>query len=121
MMPRKKKWYFYDVETRTPAQSLWTRAISEISLPRNTSEYECAFSCPIPVMRVGATADLIFGDPRLLRECTLVEKGISGMPEEMKNQLRGPENWWTLRWKGKTIFVSYLHIALAKDAKIKKA
>ncbi len=72
----------------------------------------------MPKLKVGEVADFVCGDPRLLRRCKVIEKGISQMPKDMKNSVPGALYWRTLKWKGKFVFVNVRHIARAEDAKI---
>jgi len=118
-MPKRKQWYFYTADKRVRSMGVRVRAISGKLLPRRTKDYLCALLVyhRINGIRVSSVSDLVFGDPRLLRRCTLMEKGISRMPKCMANRIENRREWWTLRWKGKLVFVHSLHLALAKDAK----
>lgn len=121
---KKQRWFFYDLYRQVSKKSHnYICAISSVRLPRRTNKYDCAgfYSNRLnQTIMVGMTADIIFGDPRFLKRCRLVEKGISKMPEEFRNiiyESRG--NWTTWKWNGHLVFLHANQIALAKDAIIK--
>ena len=98
-------------------------ALSSIPLPKHTGDYTCAVydseSLPSDV-KPGDKVDLVFGDPRLLKSSTLVEKGASKMPKEHRSHILLIERWWTWRWRGRLLFMEWRQTALAEKAKIKK-
>lgn len=106
-MPKGKLYYYGSLGYYKKFRELYPKGfdgsvylVSEIKLPEKTRG-KCAFrSLWKNRIAVGSVVDLVFGDPRILRRCTLISKDARDAPKEIR---RG-EKIWKFKYRGKYLW-----------------
>ena len=121
----RKQLYFYDSYCRDAMPIFlpnnetffWAALVSEIKLSKKNEKLDgkCVTSCPrLGRVPAGTVLDLAYGDPIVLKNCTVITYDKKNTPTEVSEEYDG-RTCMTLLYKGKRIWVAKFQICRLKD------
>ena len=118
---KKKRQRHYGYAADGSPCALWRAAcVSEVKFPPRSKRLEgiCAIRLDVltwPQLVVGKTLDLIFGDPRVLRRCTILSQDDNPLPRTARF-LRFSSGEFVFRYRGGRVWGRYPDFALLAQA-----